>query len=60
MTSFRWNSSSPIPRAEEAGSDPALDPGLLNGPDGPLMGMNVARNSREGRILPAIGVYERL
>ncbi len=50
----------PDPSAEEAGSEPALDSGLLNGPDGPLMGMNVARNSREGRILPAIGVYERL
>lgn len=50
----------PDPSAEEAGSQPALDSGLLNGPDGPLMGMNVARNSREGRILPAIGVYERL
>jgi SAM-dependent methyltransferase len=39
---------------------PALDPGLLNGPDGPRMGANVGRNSREGRILPALGVYERI
>jgi SAM-dependent methyltransferase len=36
-----------------------LDPGLLNGPDGPQMGANVARNSKEGRILAALGVFER-
>jgi ubiquinone/menaquinone biosynthesis C-methylase UbiE len=40
--------------------DPSLDPGLLNGPDGPQMGANVARNSAEGRILAALGVYERI
>jgi hypothetical protein len=39
---------------------PAINPGLLNGPNGPQMGANVGRNSEEGRILPALGVYERI
>ena len=39
--------------------EPALNPGLLNGPDGPRMGANVARNSEEGRIVPALGVFLR-
>ena len=47
-------------QADDASSRPALNPGLLNGPSGPQMGANVGRNSEEGRILPALGVYERL
>lgn len=39
---------------------PALDSGLLNGPDSAAMGENVARNMKEGRIVPAIGVFERV
>lgn len=50
----------PDPQAEKPSSHPALNPGLLNGPDGPQMGANVARNSTEGRILAALGVYERI
>ena len=45
--------------ADEQSAHPALDPGLLNGPNSPQMGANVGRNSAEGRILPALGVYER-
>ena len=48
------------PEADEPSSHPSLNPGLLNGPDGPQMGANVGRNSQEGRILPALGVYERI
>lgn len=51
---------------ERANSDPVepsphrpLNPGLLNGPDAARMGANVGRNSAEGRIIGAIGVYER-
>jgi ubiquinone/menaquinone biosynthesis C-methylase UbiE len=47
-------------RAHEPSSRPALNPGLLNGPDGPQMGANVARNSAEGRIVAALAVYERV
>ena len=39
---------------------PLLDSGLLNGPDSAAMGENVARNLKEGRITPAIGVFERV
>ncbi|HET9614446.1 MAG TPA: methyltransferase domain-containing protein [Candidatus Limnocylindrales bacterium] len=45
--------------ADQPSSHPPLNPGLLNGSDGPRMGANVARNSAEGRILAALGVYER-
>jgi SAM-dependent methyltransferase len=38
---------------------PQLDSGLLNGPDSAAMAENVARNLKEGRIVPAIGVFER-
>ena len=48
------------PQADKPSSHPALNPGLLNGPDGPKMGANVGRNSKEGRILAALGVYERI
>jgi sarcosine/dimethylglycine N-methyltransferase len=48
------------PQADQPSSHPSLNPGLLNGPDGPQMGANVARNSAEGRILAALGVYERI
>ena len=37
-----------------------LDSGLLNGPDGPRMGANVARNLKENRMLPVMGVFERV
>jgi ubiquinone/menaquinone biosynthesis C-methylase UbiE len=49
----------PDPLADEVPARPGLNPGLLNGPDGPRMGANVARNSDEGRILPVLGVFER-
>lgn len=49
----------PDPSADEPPGQPGLNPGLLNGPDGPRMGANVARNSDEGRILPVLGVFER-
>jgi ubiquinone/menaquinone biosynthesis C-methylase UbiE len=48
------------PQAGNTSSHPAFNPGLLNGPDAPRMGANVGRNSEEGRILPALGVYERI
>ena len=52
-----------LDRAERDEGDPdlesPLDPGLLNGPDGARMAENVARNLKEGRILPVIGVFER-
>ena len=48
------------PQADGPSPHPGLDPGLLNGPDGPQMGANVGRNSQEGRILPALGVFERI
>lgn len=47
------------PQTDNPSSRPPLNPGLLNGPDGPRMGANVGRNSDERRILPALGVYER-
>ena len=37
-----------------------LDSSLLNGPESAAMGQNVARNLEEGRILPVIGVFERV
>jgi SAM-dependent methyltransferase len=43
----------PAPRA-------ALNPGLLNGPNGPVMRANLARNRQEGRIVPALGAYVRI
>jgi SAM-dependent methyltransferase len=49
----------PDPLADEEPGQPALNPGLLNGLDGPRMGANVARNSEEGRIVPVLGVFER-
>ena len=50
----------PDPQADKPSSHPALNPGLLNGPNGPQMGANVGRNSAEARILAALGVYERI
>jgi ubiquinone/menaquinone biosynthesis C-methylase UbiE len=41
-------------------AEPTLDAGLLNGSDSARMGQNVARNLKEQRILPVIGVFERL
>jgi SAM-dependent methyltransferase len=53
-----------LERHEASGEDvpttSGLNPGLLNGPDGPLMGANVQRNSEEGRIVWAMGVFERM
>jgi ubiquinone/menaquinone biosynthesis C-methylase UbiE len=37
-----------------------LDSHLLNGPDGPLMGANMQRNSQEGRAVLAMGLFERV
>jgi ubiquinone/menaquinone biosynthesis C-methylase UbiE len=48
------------PEPAEPSSHPPLNPGLLNGPDSARMGANVARNSAEGRIVAAIGVYQRV
>lgn len=48
------------PAREEAPASPGLNAGLLNGPDGPRMGANVQRNSEEGRIALAMGVFERI
>lgn len=45
---------------DPADPGPMLDSTLLNGPDSAAMGENVARNLREGRIVPAIGVFERV
>jgi hypothetical protein len=45
--------------AEEASAQPPLDAGLLNGSDSAQMGQNVARNLKERRIIPVIGVFER-
>lgn len=50
----------PDPRGEPDSSGDGLNPGLLNGPDGPRMGANVQRNMEEGRIRFAMGVFERL
>ncbi len=50
----------PDPASEEAPASGGLNPGLLNGPDGPRMGANVQRNLQEGRIVFAIGVFERV
>lgn len=49
----------PDPLAEATPTGEGLDPGLLNGPDGPRMGANVQRNMEEGRIRFAMGVFER-
>ncbi len=53
-----------LERPDAAGEDAAatieLDSGLLNGPDGPLMGANVQRNMEEGRIVWAMGLFERI
>jgi MPBQ/MSBQ methyltransferase len=45
--------------ADEPSASPPLDSGLLNGSQSAEKGANVARNTREGRIVPAIGVFER-
>lgn len=50
----------PDPLGEPDTSGDGLNPGLLNGPDGPRMGANVQRNMEEGRICFAMGVFERL
>lgn len=50
----------PDPRGEPDSSGDGLNPGLLNGPDGPRMGANVQRNMEEGRICFVMGVFERL
>lgn len=50
----------PDPLGEPDPSGESLDPGLLNGPDGPRMGANVQRNVQEDRIRFAMGVFERL
>jgi ubiquinone/menaquinone biosynthesis C-methylase UbiE len=49
----------PDPRAGELSSHPPLNSRLLDGPDSAQMGANVMRNSKEGRLLPALGVFER-
>lgn len=49
-------SDQPDPEEEQQ----LLDSGLLNGPDSAAMSENVARNLKEGRIVPAIGVFERV
>lgn len=44
----------------DAGAAGPLDSRLLNGPDGPLMGANMRRNSQEGRVVLAMGLFERV
>jgi SAM-dependent methyltransferase len=48
------------PLGEPDSSGNGLNPGLLNGPEGPRMGANVQRNMEEGRICFAMGVFDRL
>jgi SAM-dependent methyltransferase len=52
-----------LDRAEAATEDAAaatgLNSGLLNGPSGPVMRANVQRNLEEGRILYAMGLFQR-
>jgi SAM-dependent methyltransferase len=51
-----------LDRAERDGGsrvESPLDSGLLNGPDSARMAESVARNLKEGRIRPVIGVFER-
>lgn len=50
----------PDPLGEPDPPPDGLNPGLLNGPDGPRMGANVQRNLEQGRIRFAMGVFERL
>ena len=50
----------PDPLGEPDSSGDGLNPGLLNGPDGPRMGANVQRNMEESRIRFGLGVFERL
>lgn len=50
----------PDPLGEPDSSGNGLNPGLLNGHEGPRMGANVQRNMEEGRICFAMGVFERL
>jgi SAM-dependent methyltransferase len=45
---------------EDTPAQPPLDAGLLNGSDSARMGQNVARNLKERRILPVIGVFDRV
>jgi SAM-dependent methyltransferase len=45
---------------EDIAATGGLDPGLLNGTDGPLKAANVQRNLKEGRIVFAMGVFERV
>jgi len=52
-----------LERPDVAGADVetvALNPSLLNGPDGPLMGANMQRNSAEGRVVVAMGLFGRI
>jgi SAM-dependent methyltransferase len=57
---FQASVATPDPLGEPDASANGLNPGLLNGPDGPRMGANVQRNMNEDRIRFAIGVFERL
>ena len=51
----------PDPNAgQPEGAVEGLNPGLLNGPDGPRMGANVQRNLAEDRIVFAMGLFERM
>ncbi|HEV2236983.1 MAG TPA: methyltransferase domain-containing protein [Ktedonobacterales bacterium] len=50
----------PDPSGSAVPATSGLNPGLLNGPDGPRMGANVQRNIEEGCILFVMGVFERM
>ena len=50
----------PDPLGEDVPATGGLNPALLNGPDAPLMGAGVQRNIAEGRIVWAMGVFERI
>lgn len=45
---------------EDVPADGGLNPGLLNGPDGPRMEASVQRNMADGRIVWAMGLFERI
>jgi sarcosine/dimethylglycine N-methyltransferase len=46
--------------SEEVPATDGLNPGLLNGSEGPRMGANVQRNMAEGRIVWAMGLFEHV
>lgn len=67
LREMRWltgeNLQVELEKASTAEATPAtagLNPGLLNGPEGPRMRANMQRNIEEERIVFAMGVFERI